>query len=95
MVNSMISNPFVKGWQPIEQDTFVSVRSVSIFGDNQVRRGRICGWHISSGLDDDRRDPFEEPKPRLEYEIKFLKTQTTHWVPAENITGFMKGLPSP
>lgn len=91
----MDNNPFIQGWQPIEQNAIVSVRSPSIFGDEEVRRGRVCGWHIATGHDPDRRDPFEEPKPMLEYQVKFFRTQTRHWVPAEDILGFLSGVPNP
>lgn len=86
----MVFDPFAKNWEPIEQNTIVSVRCTSIFNDDKVRRGRVYGWHIATGHDPERRDPFEEAKPILEYEIKFFRTQTRHWVPVKDITGFLK-----
>jgi len=82
--------PFTKGWRPIEQDAIVSVRSVPIFGDEEIRRGKVCGWHIATGQNPDRRDPFKESKPIMEYQVKFLRSQTKYWVPADNIVGFLR-----
>lgn len=83
---------YQKDWRPIDNGVIVSVRCPAVFGDDQIRRGRVVGWHISTGNNPDRKDPFEEPQPVLEYEVKFLKTQRRHFIPAENVLGFLRGV---
>lgn len=87
------TKPFEDDWTPIEQTARVAIRSTTTFGDDSVRYGRVVGWHVGKKSNIERRDPFKvSSEPQLEYQVVLLKNQSVHWVPAEDITGFVQGV---
>ena len=86
------TDPLSKESLPLDNGIIVSVRDQIEFGDDQIRRGRILGWHISTGLSEAQEEMFEDVEPQLEYQIQLLNNQEIYWVPAENVLGFLKGV---
>lgn len=66
--------------------TIVAVKNGLIFGDEKIRYAKIAGWNLNVSHEGG------QAKTELRYQINLLKMDKSVWIPADCITGFLKGV---